>query len=61
MTPHRFEAEHRKQLKDEHRRKVQPAQGILDRAAPLIHHALSAPGAGFYLQLAQVKIFTGAS
>jgi ubiquinone/menaquinone biosynthesis C-methylase UbiE len=34
MKPHRFEAGHRDQLRNEHRMKMQPAQGILDRAAP---------------------------
>jgi len=46
MTPHRFEAEHRKQLKDERRRRVQPAQGILDRAAPALDEVCADLGCG---------------
>jgi ubiquinone/menaquinone biosynthesis C-methylase UbiE len=34
MSTHRFEAENRKQLKNERRRMMQPAEGILERAAP---------------------------
>jgi ubiquinone/menaquinone biosynthesis C-methylase UbiE len=34
MTTHRCEVENRMQLKNERRRKMQPAEGILERAAP---------------------------
>ena len=45
-TPHRFEAEHRAHLKDENRRRVQPAQGILDRAAPTTDEVCADVGCG---------------
>jgi ubiquinone/menaquinone biosynthesis C-methylase UbiE len=46
MTPHRFEAGHKEQLKNEHRRKVQPAEGILERAAPTLDEVCADLGCG---------------
>ena len=45
-TPHRFEAEHKAHLKDENRRKVQPAKEILERAAPTIDEVCADLGCG---------------
>jgi ubiquinone/menaquinone biosynthesis C-methylase UbiE len=46
MTPHRFEAEHKNHLKNEHRRKTQPAEGILERAAPSLDEVCADLGCG---------------
>ena len=46
MSTHRFEAEHKKQLKNDHRRKAQPAHGILDRAAPTLDEVCADVGCG---------------
>ncbi len=45
-TPHRFEAEHRSHLKDENRRRVQPADEILERAAPTLDEVCADVGCG---------------
>jgi len=46
MSTHRFEAEHKAQLKNEQRRKAQPAQGILERAAPARDEVCADVGCG---------------
>jgi ubiquinone/menaquinone biosynthesis C-methylase UbiE len=46
MTPHRFDAEHKGQLKNEHRRKMQPSEGILERAAPTLDEVCADIGCG---------------
>ena len=46
MTPHRFEVENRHLLKDEERKKRQPAEGILERAAPTLDEVCADLGCG---------------
>lgn len=46
MKPHRFDAEHKEQLKNERRRKMQPAEGILERAAPTRNEVCADIGCG---------------
>lgn len=46
MTPHRFEAENKAHLKDGHRKNVQPAQGILERASPTLDEVCADIGCG---------------
>jgi ubiquinone/menaquinone biosynthesis C-methylase UbiE len=46
MTPHRFEAAHRANLKDERRRRVQPAEDIVQRASPNLDEVCADLGCG---------------
>jgi ubiquinone/menaquinone biosynthesis C-methylase UbiE len=46
MTPHRFDAGNKEQLKNERRRMLQPAEGILERAAPTLDEVCADVGCG---------------
>ncbi len=46
MKPHRFEAQNKHMLKDEERRKRQPAEEILQRAAPTLDEVCADLGCG---------------
>lgn len=46
MTGHRFPAEEKKRLNDENRRRVQPAEGIIERMALSPHEVVADLGSG---------------
>jgi len=46
MSPHQFEAEHKGHLKNEERKKVQPASGIIERASPTLDEVCAELGCG---------------